>query len=772
MFNLYKILLSEEYSRVLNEGKDPIAFIHSKFDGVVDPSLVDDILEIDPTKKKSYTFWALNSTQGVRGKINLLEKRLADGRLKRLFDFAKENNDFQLQTFDGLTQAFKAMESFGKENEYEVVYKSDEWDIYIPRTYEAARKLGKYTDWCTASDENGRYDGREMFNRYSSYGPLYINVDKTSTERRACGEDSNGNEVYREMPKRYQFLFEYEDSNIIGMLCDSDDNNLAEYGEEIPQMINMPLEVVEFYNKQGYDFGDLDVEKRNKRKMAECNEERETTKIVLHEFNDGYLVLLNTYNYETYEVNKTEYLLFDTRNGTEMGQEIIDSTFVGDDYYDIVRFSKENTKVLEASDDTYAVIVISNAYEFGYKADDDISTYVTFGDKGLAFSKDSDKIHFLTIYGYNYIQYNYYIDNIEIPYGFPNDRLYVQGNFEYNGGSCLVSYGSDREITEIIHCDKPLSTDGTFQCDENGTVRCKYRTYNINGGNNGEGDDDWMVMETPEEEFAYIRNSEGLYNILMTSDEGNYILSPNQWFSKIDRYYTDVFVVTYPNKKYGFIKFDGSQLCDMLFELVSYHTINDSFGDSYLSVSYNGEYNMVCVYSINDERYGLVFDKFSTIRPQTVIAASRNIVSYGQGRSENFEKAVHYNFFDLAKREFLFQEPCNGYSSLSDNLLLLKYNFNNGMKAFMIFRPNERRYENWLPIPYDELTAVFNGANQPYITFMKNGVQYEFRLSDSDIVFSNGRQVSIKDLYQTNESVRKKFNDTLRRINEVKRYLL
>ena len=53
MSNLLKEILERvEYERLIEEGKDPVEVLHYKFQHI--PSeIIDDVIAIDPTKKKS-----------------------------------------------------------------------------------------------------------------------------------------------------------------------------------------------------------------------------------------------------------------------------------------------------------------------------------------------------------------------------------------------------------------------------------------------------------------------------------------------------------------------------------------------------------------------------------------------------------------------------------------------------------------------------------------------------------------------------------------------
>ena len=72
------------------------------------------------------------------------------------------------------TDDFKATRQLSKgEQALEKVYEDGEWVVYVPHTYEASRKIGGDTSWCTASSDD-RY-----FNMYTKDGPLYVNIRKS-----------------------------------------------------------------------------------------------------------------------------------------------------------------------------------------------------------------------------------------------------------------------------------------------------------------------------------------------------------------------------------------------------------------------------------------------------------------------------------------------------------------------------------------------------------------------------------------------------------------
>ena len=60
MSNLLKEILERvEYERLIEEGKDPVEVLHYKFQHIP-AEIIDNVIAIDPTKKKSYSQWLLS----------------------------------------------------------------------------------------------------------------------------------------------------------------------------------------------------------------------------------------------------------------------------------------------------------------------------------------------------------------------------------------------------------------------------------------------------------------------------------------------------------------------------------------------------------------------------------------------------------------------------------------------------------------------------------------------------------------------------------------
>jgi len=73
-------------------------------------------------------------------------------------------------------------------NEYQLLYNSENWVIYTPKTERAACYLGVNTQWCTTwgkySLDKSYRDRDNHFKRHHTQGPLYIIVNKNDTNEK------------------------------------------------------------------------------------------------------------------------------------------------------------------------------------------------------------------------------------------------------------------------------------------------------------------------------------------------------------------------------------------------------------------------------------------------------------------------------------------------------------------------------------------------------------------------------------------------------------
>ena len=251
MSNLLKEILERvEYERLIEEGKDPVEVLHYKFQHI--PSeIIDDVIAIDPTKKKSYSQWLLSKWDDEKDTI---VNGLKSGRIAKLFQHYKEHNDIQIKDCPSVEEGLRMfvpeedtvltksdkpktyIENLGTEvdsslaNDFDIVYNDGDWIIAVPNTYEAECKLGENMRWCTA---NHFGNGESYYNNYlSEGGKYYVNFDMTKPEN-AKGKDYPFT--------RYQFHFE---SN---QFMDKDDNPVE------LDSIGIPDGAKEYYSDEGYD---------------------------------------------------------------------------------------------------------------------------------------------------------------------------------------------------------------------------------------------------------------------------------------------------------------------------------------------------------------------------------------------------------------------------------------------------------------------------------------------------------------------------------------
>lgn len=98
------------------------------------------------------------------------------GQFKTLGELASalENvDDSNLSDRQKLRQKQNARKHSDLGTEAELIYEDSNWEIWIPKTYEASCKLGNGSHWCTATTENDYY-----YNQYTELGKLYINLNK------------------------------------------------------------------------------------------------------------------------------------------------------------------------------------------------------------------------------------------------------------------------------------------------------------------------------------------------------------------------------------------------------------------------------------------------------------------------------------------------------------------------------------------------------------------------------------------------------------------
>lgn len=283
--------LEEYYNDLLMEAKSPEEIkriLVNKFvlGRGVPEEILDAVIAVDPTKKKTYTSWVLNLWGTERP---LIETSLENGNLKRLFDYykARNNEGLNLAGIPTLYQALSMMPEVdavldktgdGPENDFDIVYDSPEWKIAVPHSYEASVKLGKGCKWCTA---NWFGNGLDYYNRYTANGKLWINFDYSH------GQTGHDNKEYKYT--RYQFQFEWR--NYQGEFCDYNDDRIEPY-----RITTMPEAVKEFYVHQNERYthavyGNAQST-RQETSRAQYLQQRMDDGVVLKTFSDGIRLLV------------------------------------------------------------------------------------------------------------------------------------------------------------------------------------------------------------------------------------------------------------------------------------------------------------------------------------------------------------------------------------------------------------------------------------------------------------------------------------------------
>jgi len=177
--------------------------------------------------------WLINLYRKGSLKIEDLYKEYLTLYYRNINDLLKNNNaDIKLDNYKDLPSLFNLVRDYkGSEkpdsvedekelitNKYflnngqaEKIYEDSAWLVVSPKTLEASKFYGCTSEWCTLFPD--------MFNTYSSQGPLYIIIDKNN-----LNNTMNPN-------RRYQFHFESEqymnmdDLSISGGEIDYDDSD-------------------------------------------------------------------------------------------------------------------------------------------------------------------------------------------------------------------------------------------------------------------------------------------------------------------------------------------------------------------------------------------------------------------------------------------------------------------------------------------------------------------------------------------------------------------
>ena len=176
---------------IIREAKEINSLINAfaKKNPNINPKDLEQLFTADPTTVQNsrgvfagkYCVWIGN--QYVNGKLKVgdipeLKKALTTYNINKSQITTPINEIGSLSDLitiiSNYTDDFKATRQLSKgEQALEKVYEDADWVVYIPHTYEASRKIGGDTSWCTASSDSS------YFNMYTKEGPLYVNIRKS-----------------------------------------------------------------------------------------------------------------------------------------------------------------------------------------------------------------------------------------------------------------------------------------------------------------------------------------------------------------------------------------------------------------------------------------------------------------------------------------------------------------------------------------------------------------------------------------------------------------
>ena len=218
---------------------EDIAAVRKLFPTIKD-NVFDNLIRLDPTFVEGrnsvgrYGKWILNLYKRngnldlfhITDLLNRFEEEKPHLKIKDIGHFKSlEDVDRYLNDEDSYTELShrqrvrdnqNARKNVNLKKDAELVFDSDMWQVYVPKTYAASCKLGQGTTWCTASTESDYY-----YKDYSQKGPLYINIHKVIPD------------------EKYQFHFETE------QFMDSDDRPI----DIFDFIFEQHKELLPFYNK-------------------------------------------------------------------------------------------------------------------------------------------------------------------------------------------------------------------------------------------------------------------------------------------------------------------------------------------------------------------------------------------------------------------------------------------------------------------------------------------------------------------------------------------
>lgn len=479
---LREILERIEFERLIEEGKDPVEALHYKF-SYIPSDIIDSVIEIDPTKKKSYSQWLLSKWNDEK---DVIMDNLKNGRIEKLFNHYKNHNDIQIKDCpsveDGLTAFVPEEETvLGKSskpktyiknldmevdsslaNDFDIVYKDDDWVIAVPNTYEAECKLGENTRWCTA---NYYGNGRGYYDNYiSKGGKYYVNFDLNRQET------LNG----KDYPfKRYQFHFE---SN---QFMDAKDEPV------VLEELGLSDGVNDFYSNEGYDTDDYDnVEARQER----YEEQRYACEIRLND--DLALNISYDDDLEFVEPDEnTDFYVYDINDDRDpiSWDEIENPNTAGWD--NVLLLNTDDVIILRCKYGERMLALVNNSTGGGWREWEAtlLKDYITLPNDLGVFGL-TDKSVFTVLSGdlvetYEKLKVDSCDDmfvNEQCTKAYDEENIFVE--VVHNGFHSLfnisISASMDDDFICVVYRDVPVN-GGYFTINEQGLIEGEFRNYRV-----------------------------------------------------------------------------------------------------------------------------------------------------------------------------------------------------------------------------------------------------------------------------------------------------
>lgn len=731
-------LFESIYYDLLIEGKSPeeiLRILKYKFKNVPE-QIIDYIFKIDPTKKKSYTTWVLMHYDQEK---HIIDESLKDGSLKRLFSYLQSHQDAQLSKYDTLEDALYLVSSIDllqkdsddpRANDFDIVYKSPEWIIAVPNTYEASHKLGENTDWCTAGYKYS--DGQGYYNNYlRNYGGKYfINFDLRENEH------LNGIDYPF---KRYQYHFESNQfMNAFDDPVDFEDTN-------------MPEGVVNYYEKNGYSFDKMSQEEREEQYQIE-------------RYNDGvsisperHLWLLQEYDHENYELaqpNMATYMLYD----------------INYDDYDPVTYQSVEKKPLYI-DDAHDIFILNTKWHDNTEYNGNLSEYdgtqecqptiVTFNNSGKAELIENVKYYkVMEVYGFTFVTY-FTSREAELP---DTEKNKLTGNYE-KVKTTILAFGIEGSG---LSSDINLPINGNFEPIEiiaNYEVQAMYPPEESalllevvwdNGYhtllNFTDSNDCEVVVRSDKplngEYFTLSENEEGDYIIqgMFRNYNGEDLTYENRSDKKLishferDLFYNDLYIVQTVDKKFNIYNKNTKQLLfDENFASFFINDTNKSYVEKYgLIIGQQEKFGKRSFYSLKDgQKIGKDWDYLQPSPKNNFFAAC-----YGEAKTSHFVYIINRELRSFGPYYSIYK------TALTDNEVFVTERTENGERGqikLLDFEKGEYKFNGLAkltPLFKSSVPVVF-GLNENNECLMYNYVTGQ--LLDRDIMVN-----------QTPELVRKK----------------